>query len=167
MPRNIIASLVAATATLLPGAVIAQTAGMQHHTDPNTRVTLAEWTQRMQSELQRQMVAPTGVYDQLSEGAVRIKFNCSEDGRPSKVTLLKSSGRPAVDRAALRAVRSMASLHPLPTGFTPETRYEAIVLFANDTWDRRIALNDAERIKRNSWYHDPVSTPAQVQVLDR
>jgi protein TonB len=163
MPKNYFALIATAVAMLFPVEVGAQSAEMPHHTTGGTLVTIAEWSQRMQSELERRMIYPIGTFNKRPNGMVRIKFNCSEDGRPSNVTLLKSSGNASVDHAAMRAVRKMASLHPLPTGFTPATSYEALVLFATGAQDLRVAADKAERIKRNDWYHDPLTTTRLTQ----
>jgi len=149
-------TLVAATAAMLsPVEVGAQSADMSHHAGPGTFVTMAEWSKRVQAELQRQMVYPTGPGRETASGMTRITFNCSEDGRPSNVRLLKGSGTASVDRAALRAIGGMASLHPLPTGFAPATRYEALVLFTHDAEDPLDVTVKAEQVRRNAWYRDP------------
>lgn len=155
MFKRISALLAAAVATLFAGGAGAQNHDMSNHTTPGQIVKLAEWSKRMQTELERNLVYPVAFGGQRLDGVVRVKFNCSDNGRPDKVTLLKSSGSTLTDRAAMRAVSKMASLHPLPTGFKPTTRYEAIVVFATDAQDSRLNVSATELKKRNSWYHDP------------
>jgi hypothetical protein len=46
--------------------------------------------------------------------------------------VLQSSGSPALDRAGVRAVRSIRTLHPLPTGIAEDSPFEAWLLFARD-----------------------------------
>jgi TonB family protein len=135
------------------------------HSDPTRLVTLAEWTGRMNLMLDREIRrAYPSVSRGTTQGVVRVKFNCSEDGRPDKVTLLKSSGSSLLDKQALRAVERVASLHPLPTGFRPDQKYVAVLVFASDPSDVRIRTAGREQMRRNAWYHDPAAPPAQGSV---
>lgn len=127
-------------------------------------VTLAEWTERLDGLLEQELVYPTPNYDREPDrGIVRVKFNCSESGRPDKVTILKSSGHASLDRAAIRAVSRLASLHPLPTGFKPDQKYEAILVFASSSTDPALRTSMQEQVRRNGWYVDPTV----AQRMDR
>jgi len=142
---------------------------MSGHTTPGTLVTMAEWTERMHRVLANELHYPMPVLGlRPGSGTVSVKFNCSDNGRPDKVSVLKSSGDSLLDRAALSAVRRMASLHPLPTGFTPSQKFVALIVFANNASDPQLDWMAKEQTKRNRWYHDPVtaskSGPATLQV---
>ena len=64
------------------------------------------------------------------DGVAKVSFYCSEEGRPSRVTLFRSSGEYAFDRAALHAVSRIKTLHPLAAGIDHHQRYAAVVIFA-------------------------------------
>ena len=142
------AAALAAAAIVAPTAAPSQTA----HTD---RVTLQQWGQRIGDELNRRVDYPTLIGGApFATGVVRVKINCSESGRPDKVALLKTSGSPALDRAALAAVLRIATLHPLPDGMRHDQQYQAVVLFASEEDDYRSQLRRirAEVVKTNSWF---------------
>jgi len=133
---------------------------MVSHTTPGKLVTMAEWNERMHGLLAKELHYPMPIMGlRAGSGTVSVKFNCSESGRPDKVSLLRTSGDALLDRAALNAVRRMASLHPLPTGFQPTQKFVALVVFTNDPNDPALNHLTAEQSKRNAWYHDPVNTP--------
>jgi TonB family protein len=133
---------------------------MASHTTPGKLVTMAEWNERMHRILAKELHYPSPIMGlRPGSGTVSVKFNCSDSGRPDKVSLLKTSGDTLLDRAALNAVRRMASLHPLPTGFQPSQKFVALVVFANDPNDPALNSLTAEQVKRNAWYHDPVNAP--------
>lgn len=143
-------------ATQASSQALPDRASMMMHTTPGKLVTMAEWTERMHHVLEHELRYPVAFGEErIGTGTVRVKFNCSDSGRPDKVSLLKTSGDKALDRAALTAVRRMASLHPLPTGFKRDQKFEAVVIFATDRFDPRLRAADAERTSRNAWYHDP------------
>lgn len=126
------------------------------HSTAGKLVTLSEWTVRMTRLLDQEMRYPRPAFGrEAASGMVRVKFNCSEDGRPDKVILLKSSGDPNTDQAALRAVKRLASLHPMPTGFTPEQKFEAVLILASSADDPRLKSTGVELTGRNGWYKDP------------
>jgi protein TonB len=175
MIRQTFAVLVATLcATELSGQTVPSTPlvdrAMAGHTNATTPVTLDEWTKRMYQVLNREIRYPTQIYGVgYSSGIVRVKFNCSDSGRPDKVALLKTSGSSSFDRAAISAVRRMASLHPLPSGFKPTQAFEAVIVFAQDPLDARLANLGPERAKRNAWYHDPelaMKAPTTKQGVD-
>lgn len=150
--------LAAAGAAVAFTVPLAAPASAQHvdHTTPGKLVTLAEWTKRMNRLLVEEMRYPAPMLGQEpGRGVVRVKFNCSDSGRPDKVALLHSSGQPALDREALRAVKRLASLHPLPTGFTPDQKFEAVLVFALDPADANVRTTAQEQARRNAWYRDP------------
>ena len=159
MPRITVAAAVAAG--LLAAPVVAHTLAPM----PETSVTLVAWAQRVGRALDGQMRpprAPLGL--ERPSGIVKIKFNCTESGKPGDVSVYKSSGNRWVDQAALRAVQRVATLHPLPDGMSHKQRYVATMLFANgyEDQDRMMADLRAEQAKSNAWFKGP----AGVALLD-
>lgn len=95
--------------------------------------TVAQWSARVGQSLNAELVYPqpmgTSNYD---EGLVKVGFRCAEDGRPGEVALVKSSGSHDLDRAAMRAVQRIQTLHPLPDGITRDRAMQAWIAFAPD-----------------------------------
>jgi TonB family protein len=140
----------------------AERASQPDLTNHSTLVTMAEWTKRMHRVLAHEIRYPSPILGwEAGTGMVRVKFNCSESGRPDKVSLLKTSGNMMLDRAGLIAVRRMASLHPLPAGFKPTQKFEAIIVYAKDSSDPHLASMIKEQERRNAWYHDPLTASRQ------
>src|SRR5215203_3998620 len=84
--------------------LVAAPLSAQHveHITPAEQVTLAAWTGGMNVMLDREISRSSAIWSKVAnEGVVRVKFNCSENGRPDKVTLLKGSGNAALDAQAL------------------------------------------------------------------
>jgi len=95
--------------------------------------TVPEWSQRIGHSLENRLIYPRPLgREDFSQGLVKVSFRCSEDGRPDGVALLSSSGAHELDRAAMRAVRGIKTLHPLPEGIGHDRRFEAWVAFAPD-----------------------------------
>lgn len=61
--------------------------------------------------IQAVLVYPPLAQSDALEGSARVRFDIARDGTPRDVVLVHSSGRPSLDRAALRAVNEAA---PLP-----------------------------------------------------
>lgn len=94
------------------------------------------WSARVGQRIERQMRYPATLAGNIP-GVVDVTFMCAEDGRPTRVALASSSGYVPLDRAGLKAVRSVRSLHPLPAGVDYDKRYKARLLFATDDAGRR------------------------------
>lgn len=111
---------------------------------------LQSWTTRIGRAIDDQMEFPRVLgragYD---EGVVDISFKCSEDGKPSKVAVLSSSGSRRLDRAGMSAVQNVSSLHPLPPGITHDQTYRAKLLFAVDDGNGR-AMKRAAALRDNA-----------------
>ena len=79
--------------------------------------TLAAWSDRVFDDLAKVTKYPAPIGNlPTPEGVVAVKFNCSDSGAPENVTLVEKSGNRDLDNATLRAVRRIASLHPLRAG---------------------------------------------------
>ncbi|WP_375381469.1 energy transducer TonB [uncultured Sphingomonas sp.] len=151
----------ALAAALLAVPIVARTT----EAAPGSPVTLVSWAQRVGHELNAHMHDPFDMAGrERPSGVVRIKFNCSESGKPGGVAVYKSSGNPWLDRAALDAVRHVATLHPLPDGMSHQQRYVATLLFATsyEDYEEGIAKLRAEQLKSNAWFKGQ----AGVALLD-
>jgi periplasmic protein TonB len=91
------------------------------------------WSSRVGGYIGEQMRFPRDLGPTSDpEGLVEVTFECSEDGSPSKVALLSTSGSRRLDRAGIMAVERVRSLHPLPRGIDHGQTYKAQLLFATD-----------------------------------
>jgi TonB family protein len=89
---------------------------------PSVQARLAEIRRRIQAAL---VYPPVARIEHL-EGETLVRFAIEPDGRAHDVAVYRSSGRPTLDRAALRAVADAA---PLPWVYG---RLEVPVRFALD-----------------------------------
>lgn len=138
--RNIVKLLLASSAaTLIPSMSTAEENQSIHVTAP--KVTVSQWSRTMTRNLDDRLEYPRFLVGR-TQGVVRLKFLCSESGAPSDVAVLQSSGSRQLDQAALRAVRRIPTLHPLPDGVAHDQKYVATILFAQDqaSHDRQMAL---------------------------
>jgi periplasmic protein TonB len=104
---------------------------------PNSAEVIA-WSARVGENISQQMRYPRDLGPTSDpEGLVEVTFECSEDGRPSNVALLESSGSRRLDRAGMAAVQRVASLHPLPSGIDHRQVYRAQLLFDTDDGNGR------------------------------
>ncbi|WP_174297722.1 energy transducer TonB family protein [Sphingomonas bacterium] len=154
-----------AAPAIAAGLLCAPVAAHEQAPAPGTPITLVVWAKRVGQALDTQMARTRGPLGrERPSGVVRIKFNCSDSGRPSDVSVYRSSGNPWMDRAALQAVRQVATLHPLADGMSHRQRYVATLLFANsqDDLDRDMVKIRAEQLKGNAWFKGP----AGIALLD-
>lgn len=126
----------------------ARTADQEITVTAPSMTELRAWTARTGKAINEQMRYPArlGIAPD-PEGLVDVTFMCSEDGTPTKVALARSSGSSKLDRAGIRAVERVKSLHPLPAGIGPDQVYRAKLMFAVDdgstgTAKRLAALRD-------------------------
>lgn len=124
-------------------------------------VTLVKWSQRTSHMLTRNLHYPQNLRGQ-QEGVVAVKFLSSDAGTPSSVALLKSSGSDKLDAAALKAVRNIPTLHPLPNGMSRSQKYVATILFAKDhaSYARQITELHRTANEKNKWFKDRPATLA-------
>lgn len=119
---------------------------------PNAEVRA--WSERVAQRIERQMLYPATLAGNIP-GIVDVTFMCSDEGRPTQVAVARSSGYRPIDRAGLKAVRSVHSLHPLPAGVGHEKRYKARLFFATDDasgrWAQdRVALRERDDGRANA-----------------
>jgi TonB family protein len=146
-----------------PTTSIAQTGSGAISAPPS----LKAWSKKVFSDLnQRLRVSDAMGPTQSQTGIAAVKFNCSETGAPAGVSLHKSSGNRELDRATVRAVRQIVSLHPLPRGLGHDQQYIVRVLFANtdESARRQIAAMQREAAQRNAWYAKNETSTAALEL---
>lgn len=157
MIRSACFAAAALLATCLPFPVAAQNSPDSHHS-ASQRVILADWIARVENELGRQLAAQRISGRDTDTGVVRIKFNCSDDGRTDKVSVARSSGSSVLDVAATRVVKRIAVMHPLATGINTDQIYYADIMFTSgddQSYRRQMtAMRDAA-LKNNGWFKPP------------
>ena len=129
--------------------------------------TLAAWSQRVFKDLDRQLRVPIDNRSQvMPTGIAAVKFGCSDNGAPSAVKLYKSSGDRRLDRATMRAVRKIATLHPLPSRLGHDQQYIVRVLFADSgrSAEREIKKMQEEAAKSNGWYNQNSTSTAAIEL---
>lgn len=89
------------------------------------------WTNHLKNEIYRNWIVPQGVLFGALRGHVDLEFTIQRDGTLSDLRLLKSSGTPALDRAAANALIGARSL-PLPSDYRPARLTIQISFFYNE-----------------------------------
>ena len=98
-----------------------------------SRPTVAVWSQKIAQQLDRHLVYPRAFGNaDYPEGTVSVRFSCGNDGRPASVVLFRGSGNPWIDRAAVRAIRQMETLHPMPLAIRHDSTIQANIILAAD-----------------------------------
>ena len=163
-PRFIAAAIVAAC--LLVAGAVAQPSPATPNSSSDA-VTFKTWAVRVQKELDRNLRYPSDLMGEYPRGGVvRVKFNCSDDGRPDKVTIARSSGNRLLDKAALQAVQRMASMHPLPASFARDQKFAALIQFDGiggqdgDLYQKKML---EEAAKDNAWLDQPAVARADSE----
>ena len=83
----------------------------------NDASQLAAWSAAIQSRIARQQRYPRGDH---GEGRVRVAMVITRSGALTEVGIAQSSGRAALDRAAIQAVRRAAPFPPAPLGLSDD-----------------------------------------------
>lgn len=94
--------------------------------------TVEQWAANISRSLESSMDYPVTVGRAVPFGAVRVSFACNENGVPKDVTLVEGSRFRSIDAAALRAIRKLKTLHPLPAAIASSQFYQADLFFARD-----------------------------------
>ena len=138
------------------------------HAQEKSAPTLAAWSDRVFDDLGKVTKYPGAIGNlPTPEGVVAVKFNCSESGAPENVTLVEKSGHRDLDNATLRAVRRIASLHPLPEGMNHRQAIIVRVLYANSEQDtrRKLAKLQADAARSNAWFGRSNSDTAALEIV--
>lgn len=98
-----------------------------------SRPTVAVWSQKIVQQLDRHLVYPRafGSAD-YPEGTVSVRFSCGDDGKPAAVVLFRGSGNRLIDRAAVRAIAQIETLHPMPLAIGHDSTFQANIILAAD-----------------------------------
>ena len=157
-------------ATAIPAAPAA--AGPQEIvvTGSPREVALASWSDRVRDDLERKMGSPSALNGVSAEGLVTVSFTCTESGHPDNVALLQSSGHNGLDKAALRSVRRLSSLHPMVEGMRPNQKVVAQMLYLDGTGspsriDRRTKELEAKARDANQWFTHEQIASGEVLML--
>jgi protein TonB len=155
MTKLTVSVIAAGMFALLPAGALARGGPPIVVTGPE--VSVASWSARVARSLDRNLTYPMPIRGAPAEGAVAVKFLCSENGTPSGIAIARSSGSRVLDAAAMRAVAHIATLHPLPDGITHAQLFEANILYATTQrkHDRQMAALLAEARDRNASFANP------------
>lgn len=122
-PANAVAANAPATPHRASGSGAGATSGQSARGDgtapsPQRHAALqAEWAASIQSRIARHQRYPAGNH---GDGRVKVEMVILRSGQLGKVSLAASSGRAALDAAALSAVRRAAPFPPAPDGLTED-----------------------------------------------
>ncbi|WP_312313119.1 energy transducer TonB family protein [Sphingobium yanoikuyae] len=153
---------------LLPAASRAQSSAPSIDvTSPTTAPpTLDRWVERTGNILSNRLRYPT-ILSGPEEGIVQVKFACSDSGAPAGIALLNSSGSRQLDKAAMRAVQRIPTLHPLPAGIGAGQNYVATILFATTqaSYNRQIRDLRRQALDNNARFARRAGGPAMAIAL--
>jgi TonB family protein len=113
---------------------------------------LKRWTTRLERGISQKMRFPQTLGPaKYAHGIVDVTFMCSEDGKPSRIAVVGSSGSRHLDRAGIQAIGRVTTLHPLPSGISHGQVYKAHLLFAQTAAQARraIALREEGQISNS------------------
>ena len=116
-------SLKNATCALSALAITAAT--MLATTDANAEApnaapaTVNEWVNHAEAQLDKTIHYPAFALRDGKQGLARISATVSPDGSLKDISIARSTGDVGLDRAALKAVRKLGNLPPLPQAQTP------------------------------------------------
>jgi periplasmic protein TonB len=88
------------------------------------------WTNHFKNEVYRNWIVPPSVSMGI-RGHVDLEFRVERDGTMSAIRIIRSSGTPALDRAASNALRGSRFL-PLPDDFRPSQVVIQVSFFYNE-----------------------------------
>ena len=117
MRRSVVAALAGLLLASLPGVgnteemARARAAGPRFVDAVPDRPGAEERLREIRRRIQAVLVYPPLARSDALEGMARVRFDIARDGTPRGAVVHRSSGRPSLDRAALRAVAASA---PLP-----------------------------------------------------
>lgn len=118
--------------------------------------TVAAWSQKIAQQLDRHLVYPQAFAKaDYPEGTVSVRFSCGNDGKPASVMLYRGSGNRLIDRAAVRAIAQIRTLHPMPRAIGHDSIFQANIILAADeqSMDRQQAAlrrHEAQRIAQHT-----------------
>jgi len=130
-----LALLISVIAVLFPGAAATQSTsnGVVVVAKP---VTQAQWARNVSRKLDGALRYPSLFSNEIAPpGIVSVRFHAGDDGRPTSLTVERTSGKRKLDRAAMAAIARINTLNPMPVPFRSDQRFVANILFAKD-WEQ-------------------------------
>ncbi|MFC4295909.1 energy transducer TonB [Novosphingobium tardum] len=123
--------------------------------------SVAQWSSGMTDKINQNLELPRRVLNESTDGTVSVAFLCSEDGTPAALRVIHRSGNSTLDRAALRAVSRIPTMHPLPQGIDHGQRFQANIIFASS----QSAYDDQIRTLRRDAARTSQALAAQGDTL--
>lgn len=110
-----------ATSLLLGFGIAAGPANASH--------ALASWVEGVERQIDGSLSHPGSMIGHEPAGRVRVSFTRGADGRAMRARIERSSGSALLDGEAIRTVRNLRDLAPLPLGFHPSTEVRVDLAF--------------------------------------
>lgn len=111
------------------------------------------WLTHVSRQLDARLTYPQMLTTNSSQpaGAVSVRFVADQQGRPAALEVVRGSGTKALDRAAMRAVSKLNSLHPMPAAFNGNHLFRADIVFASSPSEsaalaRKLRQDNARRL---------------------
>ncbi|MCW1384059.1 energy transducer TonB [Novosphingobium sp. KCTC 2891] len=134
---------------------------VENHIVVSSRPPVNVWVHRLNGELSDNLRFPVSLgSDRRSTGFVSVRFECGQDGKPTNLTLVHPADR-RLDAQAMRAVRALRTLHPLPDGVEPGRQMQANLIFA----DSRDDLQRQTRLLQRAEAQRLAASPEERNVL--
>ena len=99
----------------------------------NATTALVTWVDSVEAQIDDTLSYPGGMINQLPAGRVSVGFTRGADGTPVGVSIKRSSGSAILDAEAIRTVRRLRDLAPLPVGFDASTPVRVELAFGVGT----------------------------------
>lgn len=121
------------------------------------------WISSINKDLDRGLFRHRSFDRFASEGSgiVRIRFTCSEEGKPDNISFYSSSGDSRLDRRAWRAVSRIKSLHPMPSGVSDKSIFQANIILAKNQREFYRLYSELEKMENQRI----ASSPREKDVL--
>lgn len=119
-----------------------------------SKPSVVQWTQKIAQQLDRRLVYPRAIgRSDYPEGTVSVRFSCGDDGKPASVVVFRGSGNRLIDRAAVRAIAKMDTLHPMPAAIRHNSTFQANIILAADEQslarqETVLRRNETQRVAR-------------------
>ncbi|MFC4295715.1 energy transducer TonB [Novosphingobium tardum] len=113
--------------------------------------SIAQWSNGMTDKINRNLDFPYEASERTADGIVSVAFRCSDEGLPAALKVVRKSGDSRLDRAALRAISRVSTMHPLPVGVGPGQKFQANIIFASSQgeYDRQLRKLRTDVAKAN------------------
>lgn len=78
-------------------------------------------------------------------GYAMVRFTAGPDGRPDNVSVYRASGSIGATNVAVRAVKRIKTLRPLPPEIDENQQFLAQIVIASDHWSKQRLENELEQ----------------------